>query len=130
MPSASYYGTGRRKSAIAKVWLFPGQKGFTINGVEVPAYLQRKSLQLLAERPLYTVNLFDRFRVRAKVAGGGTAGQADAVSLGVARALVLYDEKLRPALRQGGFLTRDPREKERKKYGRKGARRRFQYTKR
>jgi len=85
---------------------------------------------MMAESPLRMTNLFDRFRIRARVAGGGTAGQADAISLGVARALVEYDEKLRSTLRQGGVLTRDPREKERKKYGRKGARRRFQYTKR
>lgn len=130
MAANSFYGTGRRKTAIARVWLFPGQKGFRINGLTCEEYLRRKSIQALAEKPLRVVNLFDRFRVRAQVVGGGTAGQADAVSLGIARALLNYDEKLRSPLRQGGFLTRDPREKERKKPGRKGARRRFQFTKR
>lgn len=126
----TYYGTGRRKSAVARVWLFAGQKGFKVNGRELPEYLRRKSLEAIAGRALQTVELASTFRVRASVAGGGISGQAGALSLGIARALVNYDEKLRPKLRKGGFLTRDPREKERKKYGRKGARRRFQYTKR
>ncbi len=130
MTKTSYYGTGRRKSAIARVWIFPGQKGFSVNGRGTLEYLQRKSLQMLAERPLKNLRLDDQFRVRVNVLGGGLSGQADAISLGISRALVNYDEKLRSALRQGGFLTRDPREKERKKYGRKGARRRFQFTKR
>ncbi len=128
--AASYYGTGRRKSAIARVWIFHGQKGFSVNGRTLPGYLQRKSLEMLAEMPLKTLRLDDQFRIRVNVVGGGLSGQADAISLGISRALVNYDEKLRSPLRQGGFLTRDPREKERKKYGRKGARRRFQFTKR
>lgn len=130
MAAKTFYGTGRRKSAVARVWLFPGQKGFKINGKEPSNYLKRKSLEAIAERPLQSVELASSFAVRANVAGGGISGQAGAVSLGIARALVSYDEKLRSKLRKGGFLTRDPREKERKKYGRKGARRRFQYTKR
>ncbi|HTL47867.1 MAG TPA: 30S ribosomal protein S9 [Verrucomicrobiae bacterium] len=130
MAANSFYGTGRRKSAIARVWLFPGQKGFKVNGRDCDEYLRRKSIQALAEKPLRAANLFDRFRVRAQVVGGGIAGQADAISLGIARALLDYDVKLRSMMRQGGFLTRDPREKERKKPGRKGARRRFQFTKR
>lgn len=133
MPSsdaATFYATGRRKQAIARVWIFPGQKGFSINGREVPQYLQRANLQMLVEQPLKATQSQDKFRIRANVVGGGLAGQAGAVSLGIARALLKYDEKLRPLLRRNGFLTRDPREKERKKPGRKSARRSFQYTKR
>lgn len=128
--TAAIYATGRRKRAIAKVWLFQGQKGFTVNGVDSAAYLKRDSLQLLVDQPMKATQLGDRFRIRARVQGGGVAGQAGAISLGIARALLQYDEKLRPALRKGGFLTRDSRKKERKKPGHKGARKRFQYTKR
>lgn len=130
MQAKTFYGTGRRKSAIARVWIFQGQKGFTINGKNLSAYVQRKSLEMLAAKPLQLAEQAANFRVRANVAGGGVSGQAGAISLGIARALLNYDEKLRSRLRKGGLLTRDPREKERKKYGRKGARRRFQYTKR
>ncbi len=128
--TAAIYATGRRKRAIARVWLFQGQKGFTVNGVNSAAYLRRDSLQLLVDQPMKATQLADQFRIRARVHGGGVAGQAGAISLGIARALLQYDEKLRPALRKGGFLTRDSRKKERKKPGRKGARKRFQYTKR
>ena len=128
--TASFYGTGRRKSAIAKVWLFHGKKGMTINGFEPMAYLHNEELCTLVNQPLKALNLIDQFRIRISVLGGGMAGQAGAIRLGIARALVQFDEKLRSGLRQGGFLTRDPREKERKKPGRKGARRSFQYTKR
>jgi len=130
MPNETFYGTGRRKEAVARVWLFPGQKGFTINGQEPMGYLKRGNLHVLVERPLNATRLLNQFRVRANVRGGGVSGQAGAISLGISRALVQFDEKLRPVLRQGGLLTRDPREKERKKPGRKGARRSFQYTKR
>ncbi len=130
MAADMFYGTGRRKNAIACVYLFKGQKGMTINGRGSRAYLQNDQLQILMEQPLKTTNLLDQFRVRVKARGGGLAGQADAICLGIARALVTFDEKLRSELRRGGFLTRDPREKERKKPGRKGARRSFQYTKR
>ena len=126
----NYYATGRRKTAIAKVWIFPNQKGITINGKESPQYLLRANLQMLVEQPLISANSLDKFRVKASVLGGGVAGQAGAVQLGIARALVKYDEKLRSVMRRGGFLTRDPRKKERKKFGRKGARRSFQFTKR
>ncbi len=127
---SSFYATGRRKRAIARVWLFQGQKGFTINGQDFVDYLKRGSLKIQAESPLKAAGLSDQFRVRVSTCGGGLAGQAGAVCLGIARALVRYDEKLRSVMRQNGFLTRDPREKERKKFGRKGARRSFQYTKR
>ncbi len=126
----SFYATGRRKNAIARVWIFPGQKGFTVNGQDTHAYLQRPNLEMIVEQPLKAANASDNFRVRAEVHGGGMAGQAGAIRLGVARALVAYDEKLRTSMRASGLMTRDPRKKERKKFGRKGARKRFQYTKR
>lgn len=128
--NTKFYATGRRKSAIARIWIVRGEKGFAVNGRNLAEYLKRPNLQALAEEPLKTTKLVDQFRVRAKVHGGGMAGQAGAIRLGVARALIAYDAALRPVLRQGGFLTRDPRVKERKKVGHKGARRSFQYTKR
>lgn len=127
---SSYYATGRRKEAIARVWIVQNEKGFTVNGESPMGYLKRNVLQDVVEEPLKATNMLDKFRVRAKVHGGGIAGQAGAVRLGIARALCKYDENLRQTLRRGGFLTRDPREKERKKFGRKGARRSFQFTKR
>jgi small subunit ribosomal protein S9 len=130
MSENQFYGTGRRKEAIARVWLIKGQKGFTINGREAMEYLKRGNLLTMVEKPLKTAKLAEDFRVRVRVHGGGIAGQAGAISLGVARALVQHNESLRSALRKEGVLTRDPREKERKKAGRKGARRSFQYTKR
>ncbi len=130
MATAPIYATGRRKSAIARVWIFPGQKGFKINGQDSDKYLKRANLQMVVEQPLKAVNLLGQVRIRARVEGGGTAGQAGAVRLGIARALLELNAESRSTLRQGGYLTRDPREKERKKAGRKGARRRFQYTKR
>lgn len=130
MPETSYYATGRRKSSIARVWLFRGGKGFSVNGARLPEYMKRDNLTMLAQMPLEAARLADQFRIRVYVSGGGLSGQAGAISLGVARALTKYDENLRSAMRKGGFLTRDPREKERKKYGKKGARRSFQFTKR
>lgn len=124
------YATGRRKSAIARVWIFPGQKGFTINGEESAKYLKRANLQMVVDQPIQAVSPKEVVRIRARVVGGGIAGQAGAVRLGISRALVKLNEKFQPALRKGGFLTRDPRQKERKKYGKKGARRGFQFTKR
>ena len=130
MATAPIYATGRRKTAIARVWLFPGQKGFIVNGEDSDKYLKRANLQMLVEQPLKLTNMLGQVRIRARVEGGGTAGQAGAIRLGIARALLKINPESRSALRQGGYLTRDPREKERKKPGRKGARRRFQYTKR
>lgn len=130
MATTSIYATGRRKSAIARVWLFPGQKGFTVNGQISDKYLKRANLQMIVEQPLKAMNLLGQVRIRARVEGGGTAGQAGAIRLGIARALLGLNAESRSPLRKGGYLTRDPREKERKKAGRKGARRRFQYTKR
>ena len=125
-----FYATGRRKAAIARVWLYKGQKGFFVNGQASDKYLKRSSLQMMVEAPLIQSNALEEFRIKCKVHGGGIAGQAGAIRLGISRALLQHDEKLRPALRRQKYLTRDPREKERKKFGRKGARRSFQFTKR
>ena len=126
----AFYGTGRRKSAIAKVWLSKGKQAMQINGRTAMGYLQNEQLCTIVNQPLKASNALDQFRVKISVVGGGLTGQAGAIRMGIARALLKYDEKLRSTLRQGGYLTRDPREKERKKPGRKGARRSFQYTKR
>jgi small subunit ribosomal protein S9 len=130
MKNDQAYGTGRRKSAIARVWLAPGAGTFQINGKEPGQYLGRPVLEILVRGPLADLGLEDKFDVRAIAKGGGITGQAGAVRLGIARALLEYDASLRKALRAGGYLTRDPRVKERKKYGRKKARRGFQFVKR
>lgn len=124
------YGTGRRKCAIARVWLRPGEGKLEINGREYREYLGRPVLEFLVRSPLVETGLEGRYDVRASVHGGGITGQAGAVKLGIARALLQVDEEFRPTLRAAGFLTRDPRVKERKKYGRKKARRGFQFVKR
>ena len=126
----SYYGTGRRKCAIARVWIKPGQGAILINNKPAPEYLGRPVLDILVKSPLAHLELEDKFDVVALTKGGGIAGQAGAVRLGISRALVEYDSDLRKELRAGGYMTRDPRIKERKKYGRKKARRGFQFVKR
>lgn len=127
----TYYATGHRKNATAKVWLIPGGTGaITVNGRELPAYVQRRSLELIVMQPLELTETVGQFDVKAKVLGGGVAGQAGALRHGISKALIVADPEFRPPLRRGGFLTRDPRVKERKKYGRKGARRGFQFSKR
>lgn len=125
-----YYATGHRKNAIAKVWLSAGDGEFTVNGLPLGEYVRRATLELVAQEPLRMAASAGRFSVRAQCLGGGIAGQAGAIRHGVAKALVLMDESLRPAMRKAGLLTRDPRVKERKKYGRKRARRGFQFKKR
>jgi len=124
------YGTGRRKSAIARVWLTPGEGKVTINGRDVKEYLGRPVLEILVKSPLVHLEMEGRYNVKATAKGGGIAGQAGAIRLGIARALLTVDEELRKPLRAGGYLTRDPRIKEAKKYGRKKARRGFQFVKR
>lgn len=124
------YGTGRRKSAIARVWLKPGEGNVIINGREFKEYLGRPVLEILVKSPLVLLGMDGKFDVVATAKGGGITGQAGAVRLGISRALLEYDEELRKPLRGGGLLTRDPRIKERKKYGRKKARRGFQFVKR
>ncbi|ARU42313.1 30S ribosomal protein S9 [bacterium] len=124
------YGTGRRKSAIARVWVEPGEGNITINGREFSAYLCRPVLAILVKSPLTAIDSEGKYNVKALVKGGGVVGQAGAIKLGIARALVQRDENLRKPMRMGGFLTRDARVKESKKYGRKKARRGFQFVKR
>jgi small subunit ribosomal protein S9 len=123
-------GTGRRKRAVARVKLQLGQGVFTVNTKPVDEYFPRPSLQQIARQALEVTKTASRFDVHVKTQGGGIAGQAGAVRHGIARALVEMDETLRPDLRKEGLLTRDPREKESKKYGRKRARKRFQFSKR
>ena len=126
-----HYGTGRRKKAIARVWIKPGKGGYTINKREVDDYFPRKSLQYIINQPF---NLLEsttgKYDVIATVKGGGLSSQAGAIRLGISRALILMDEELRPSLKKAGFLTRDSRMVERKKYGLRGARRAFQFSKR
>jgi len=125
-----YIATGRRKTSVARVRLVPGGGKRTVNGVDLDKYFCRISLSRTANEPLLAANLADKFDVVASVHGGGHAGQAGAIALGVARALQLADPALRGMLGKEGFLTRDARMKERKKYGQAGARKRFQFSKR
>ena len=122
--------TGRRKEAVARVRLLPGTGQTTVNGRAALQYLRRESLVLHAFQALTVTNLADKLDVHARVAGGGLTGQAGAIRLGIARALVRQDESLKALLGREGFLTRDSRMKERKKYGQPGARKRFQFSKR
>jgi len=126
----AYYATGRRKKAIARVWLSEGKGELTINSRNLKDYFYRDNLCMIIRQPLEITNTAGRFDVKANVYGGGLTGQAGALRHGIAKALTLFDEGLRSSLRKSGFLTRDPRRKERKKYGQKGARRAFQFTKR
>jgi small subunit ribosomal protein S9 len=125
-----YYGTGRRKSAIARVYLRPGSGEFKINGRPFEVYFVTESQRVSARQPLLSTETAASFNVVARVSGGGVNGQADAVKLGIARALMQFNVELRKKLKAEGMVTRDSRAKERKKYGQKGARKRFQYSKR
>jgi len=122
--------TGRRKEASARVRIKPGKGNVTVNGKPLREYLQRDVLVMVANQPFDATETKGKFDVRIRAIGGGLSGQAGAIRLGLARALVEYDERYKPALRRAGLLTRDPREVERKKYGRPGARKRFQFSKR
>jgi small subunit ribosomal protein S9 len=124
------YGTGRRKCAIARVWLTPGEGKVTINGRDFKEYLGRPVLEILVKSPLVHLAMDGRFDVKATAKGGGITGQAGAIRLGISRALLEIDTELKKELRAGGYLTRDSRIKESKKYGRKKARRGFQFVKR
>jgi small subunit ribosomal protein S9 len=128
--TARYYGTGHRKNATARVWLVPGEGNVTINGRLMSEYVGRKSLELIIMQPFEAVDLVGRYDVMAMCKGGGIAGQAGAVRHGISKALLGVADEIRTPLRRQGFLTRDPRVKERKKYGRKRARRGFQFSKR
>ena len=130
MSQTKSYGTGRRKSSIARVWLVPGKGSIKINKRTLDNYFGRKSLSTVVEKPLELVNKKNELDVFAKVEGGGITGQAGAIQHGIARALLQYDPALRLILKKEGLLTRDARMKERKKYGQKGARARFQFSKR
>jgi small subunit ribosomal protein S9 len=130
MKPTRYYATGRRKTAIARVWLAPGSGKIEVNNKDVLGYFRRDVLRMIIERPLLVTDTFGKVDIRASVVGGGLSGQAGAFRLGIARALVAMDENLKAVLRHNDLMTRDPRERERKKYGRPGARKRFQYSKR
>ncbi|HMS55332.1 MAG TPA: 30S ribosomal protein S9 [Fimbriimonadaceae bacterium] len=130
MAKEQYYGTGRRKSAIARVWITPGEGKITVNGRDFKEYLGRPVLEILVQSPLTQLDVVGRYDVKATTKGGGITGQAGALKLGIARALLEVDSEFRPSLKSAGFLTRDARIKERKKYGRKKARRGFQFVKR
>lgn len=126
-----HYGTGRRKSSVARVHLFPGGTGsITVNGRDIDDYFGLETLKLIVRQPLATTENMGKVDIVATVTGGGVTGQAGAIRHGIARALLLMDENYRPALKAAGFLTRDPRMKERKKYGLKAARRAPQFSKR
>jgi len=130
MASTQYYGTGRRKTSTARVFIRPGTGQIVVNRKPVEHHFPTQVLQLVIRNPLVLTETVDKFDVLATTTGGGVAGQAGALRLGIARALVQYNEELRSKLRQEGFLTRDARAKERKKYGLAGARKRFQFSKR
>jgi small subunit ribosomal protein S9 len=124
------YATGRRKTAVARIWLFPGDGKFTINERSDEEYFSRPTARMVIRQPLEEVALLAQYDVRAIVAGGGIASQAGAIRHGITRALMKIDAELRPKLKAAQYVTRDPRKKERKKYGQKAARARFQFSKR
>lgn len=130
MAQVQYYGTGRRKSSVARVRLVPGDGQVIINNRSLDEYFGKKTLEMICKMPLALTDTEGRFNVIARVNGGGTTGQAGAIRLGIARALLKAEPSLRPALKRAGFLTRDPRMTERKKYGLRGARRSPQFSKR
>ena len=130
MAAAQYYATGRRKTSTARVFLRPGSGAISINSRAFDAFFPTEVLRLRIRTPLVLTETADKFDILATVAGGGVSGQAGAIRHGITRALMEYNADLRPALKEAGLVTRDPRIKERKKYGQKGARKRFQFSKR
>jgi small subunit ribosomal protein S9 len=130
MPSIEYQATGRRKRAIARVVLSQGDGKIMVNDRDFESYFPRETLRMVIRQPLQLTGMSDKYNVNAKVIGGGMSGQAGALRHGISRALVKLDSDLKTRLKKEGFLTRDPREVERKKYGQKGARKRFQFSKR
>ncbi len=130
MADIQYYGTGRRKTSTARVYLRPGAGTITVNKREFNQYFPNEALQMIIRQPLRLTDTAEKFDILVNVEGGGTAGQAGAVRHGITRALMEYNGDLRPTLKKAGLVTRDPRQKERKKYGQKGARARFQFSKR
>ena len=130
MANTTYYGTGRRKSSVARVYLVPGTGKITINKRDIDEYLGLETLKVIVRQPLTATETADKFDVLVNVKGGGYTGQAGAIRHGISRALLTVDGDYRPVLKKAGFLTRDPRMKERKKYGLKAARRAPQFSKR
>ena len=130
MAEIQYYGTGRRKTSTARVYLRPGAGNVLVNRKEFESYFPNETLRMIIRQPLNLTETVNKFDILANVAGGGPAGQAGAIRHGITRALIEYNADLRPALKHAGLITRDPRIKERKKYGQKGARKRFQFSKR
>lgn len=130
MEKIQYYGTGKRKTSTARVFLMPGSGQVVVNQLNHNEYFRNRSEQVVVMQPLILTENRDKFDVYVNVKGGGTVGQAGAVRLGIARALLEFDPELRQSLKKAGYLTRDPRIKERKKYGQPGARKRYQFSKR
>lgn len=130
MTTTNYYATGKRKSAVARVWILPGQGSVLVNRRSVEEYFGRETSRMEIQQPFEVTNTSGQFDVRATVEGGGLSGQAGAIKHGIAKALLVVNPGLRQLLKRAGFLTRDSRVKERKKYGQKGARKRFQFSKR
>lgn len=130
MAEKEFYATGKRKCAIARTWLRPGSGQIVINGRPVDTYFSRETAKMVVLQPLELTDTVGRFDILVNVTGGGMSGQAGAVKHGISKALLVYDVNLRPVLKKAGFLTRDSRVKERKKYGQRGARARYQYSKR
>ncbi len=130
MAEIQYYGTGRRKTSTARVYLSSGAGDVKVNSKSFESYFPNETLRMIIRQPLQLTGTLGKFDVMVNVSGGGPAGQAGAIRHGITRALIEYNTDLRPALKQAGLVTRDPRIKERKKYGQKGARKRFQFSKR
>lgn len=130
MATDFYYGTGKRKTSTARVFLYPGNGRIEVNRQDVKSYFNRDSICAIVQQPFVVSENTQKFDVKADVYGGGLSGQAGAMQLGISRALLDFNPDLRPRLKRAGFLRRDPRSKERKKYGRPGARKRFQFSKR
>ncbi|MEE9120843.1 MAG: 30S ribosomal protein S9 [Syntrophobacteria bacterium] len=130
MSEERYYATGRRKTSVARVWLTPGEGNVTINKRSIDDYLKRETAKMIIRQPLELTETFGKFDIYVNVRGGGISGQAGAIKHGISRALLEVNPDFRPLLKKSGFLTRDSRVKERKKYGQPGARKRFQYSKR
>ncbi len=125
-----FYGTGKRKTAVARTRLYPGTGKFEVNGRSLEEYFPRETLRMIIKQPLRLLNLEGKFDIKVNVKGGGISGQAEAIRHGISRALLEYDPELRKPLKKAGFLTRDARVKERKKYGQPKARKKFQFSKR
>ena len=128
--TTSIYATGKRKTAVARIWLQPGSGSLNVNGKPADEYFERMTSRMVARQSLELIEAADKYDIRATVAGGGHSAQAEAVRHGISRALIAEDPERRKVLKRAGYLTRDARKKERKKYGQPGARKRFQYSKR